>query len=289
MKIEQVIRRFEVALVMLLYFSSTGAILEAGQSIRISREAEVHKHEILMGEPLIIRAGIRNKLHSDISVFLRNGPGIDGRSHAVPVVTGHRQREIWNHDLFHARWRIGPSLLTRNSSIDEYMIVMYHRRDGFVHEGEKLLNMKVEWVVHDGVSTQSIFEDLGTIVITDVDREQDVEAWKLLKSRKSAYGILIHVPFQFDGPRLTAQDRSFFENFVREHRNSQYAEYVALSLGRHYLAIADHSKGTVDSHFMKAVESAEYWLKWVIMNGNNRMVQELAKSRLEVVEKMMGE
>ena len=164
------------------------------------------------------------------------------------------------------------------------MVLLFNRRAGLLLDEPGVVAVQVVYWSSErrGFKTEPM-----DVRVRAPERPEDEVAWAAIRENLKAYGILIHVPYQTSarGWSLTQENREFFEAFLDEHGESRYAQHVALSLGRHFMAIAGRRDGVEGVSPADARDSARRHLAWAASRGSHAWLRDQARSWRDELER----
>lgn len=204
------------------------ALSDPGPEDKLTLRLELHKTEVIVGEPVLITATAENEGSEPLELIYHNAPTLREMSVVdLRLGTDENQMKRWSGELRPAE-RVQPRILRPGESVTVEMVMLFNRRNGFFAESTGTF-----WIAGRAVIRAKPYIEVLTTPIKIEVREPpraDRATWAWLDAKKEEYGRLIQIPWM----------AKLSEEFVRECANtcdtshSTYAEYLALSLSRWY-------------------------------------------------------
>lgn len=220
-----------------------------GQTVSI--KIETHKRDIVLGEPLYVVVYVYNKGQQPVGILYGNGPSYDlGQGWAqIMIAKDDDEFHAWS-DQLRPLEKVAALELKPGQVLTNEFIVLYQQQDGeageFAFPTPGDYRVTVRYLLRTGDTVQAeparikVHEPVGL----------DVEAWAELK-RDQSYGVIIQTPWD---TRVTSSACDGLVETYGRVRRSVYAQYLALSIGRHavYARDGEHKEA---HEFMRSAET----------------------------------
>lgn len=205
-----------------------------GQTVSI--KIETHKRDIVLGEPLYVVVCIDNVGQQPVSILYGNGPSYDlGQGWAqIMIAKSDDEFHTWS-DQLRPLEKVAALELKAGQVLTNEFIVLYQQQDGeaggFAFPTPGDYRVTVQCSLRSGETVQAepasikVHEPVGLVA----------EAWAELK-RDRSYGLIIQTPWD---TRVTSSARDGLVETYGRARRTVYAQYLALSIGRHSVYARD--------------------------------------------------
>jgi len=218
--------RFHTGFIVLLAVLVSSHVFGQTVSIRI----ETHKRDIVLGEPLYVVVCVDNKGQQPVGILYGNGPSYDlGQGWAqIMIAKGDDEFHAWS-DQLRPLEKVAALELKAGQVLTNEFIVLYRQQGGqaggFAFPTPGDYRVTVQCLLRTGETVQA--EPASIKVLEPVGL--DAEVWAELK-RDPSYGVIIQTPWD---TRVTSSMRDRLVETYGRARRSVYAQYLALSIGRH--------------------------------------------------------
>lgn len=242
-----------------------------GQNVSV--KINTHKFSLVLGEPLYVVVRIENKGQQPVGILYGNGPSYDpGQGWAqIMISSGDDKFHVWS-DQLRPLEKVSALGLKAGQTLTNEFVILYRRQDGqssrFAFPSAGDYQIVAECVLGTGEIVRAEPVNIKVLEPAGID----ADAWAELREDTS-YGAIIQIPWD---TRVTSSERDRLIEKYGRVRRSVYAQYIALSIGRHAVyAREGEQKDAREFLCVAEVESNNDFVKKKVLHTESLLIKKL--------------